>query len=79
MGSLVAGKQADIVAVSVDSLASTPIYDPTSALIYAIGRDQVRNVWVAGQQVVAEGVCMTVDKQAALSAARSWVSKIRGN
>jgi 5-methylthioadenosine/S-adenosylhomocysteine deaminase len=79
LGSLTPGKQADVVAVSANSLAGAPIYDPASALVYALGREQVTHVWVAGRQVVAEGVCTTVNEHDALNSANEWLPKVRGD
>ena len=77
LGSLTPGKQADVVAVSAHSLAGVPIYDPVSAVVYALGREHVSNVWVAGRQVVAEGVCTTINEHDALVSARRWLPKVR--
>ena len=79
LGSLTPGKQADVVAVSAHSLAGAPIYDPASAVVYALGREHVSNVWVAGRQVVAEGVCTTINEHDALTSARQWLPKVRGD
>ena len=53
-GSLTAGKWADITAVRMDSLEAQPVYDPVSHLVYACGREQVSDVWVAGQHLLKE-------------------------
>ncbi|NNG12553.1 MAG: TRZ/ATZ family hydrolase, partial [Halobacteria archaeon] len=51
-GSLTPGKWADITAVRMDTLESQPLYDPVSQLVYACGREQVTDVWVAGQHLL---------------------------
>jgi hypothetical protein len=45
--------------------------DDRRELAFAAPRECVRNVWVAGQQVVAEGHCTTVD----LAEARAQVQR----
>lgn len=49
IGSLVAGKQADLVAVELADWVMQPCYDPVSHLVYVAGREQVSHVWVGGR------------------------------
>ena len=56
IGSIVPGKAADLVAVRYDGLELEPCYDPVSHLVYAAGRSQVSDVWVAGQRQLRDGV-----------------------
>lgn len=49
IGSIEAGKQADLVAVRLDELNSLPCFDPVSHLVYVAGREQVSHVWIGGQ------------------------------
>jgi 5-methylthioadenosine/S-adenosylhomocysteine deaminase len=55
LGSLVAGKAADLIAVRLAGPELQPCYDPVSHLVYAAGRENVSHVWVAGKLVVEEG------------------------
>jgi len=52
IGSIEPGKQADLVAVDLRAPELAPVYDPLSHLIYAAGREHVREVWVGGRHVV---------------------------
>jgi len=52
IGSIEAGKQADLVAVELRSAELAPVFDPVSHLVHAAGREHVREVWVAGRHVV---------------------------
>lgn len=76
IGSLTAGKQADIVAVDLSGAATQPCYDPISQLVYSAGRDQVRHVWVAGEMVVKDGRCLSLDEAHVVRHARHWREKI---
>jgi len=76
IGSLVPGKQADIVAVDLSGTATQPCYDPISQLVYSAGREQVRHVWVAGEHVVKDGRCLTLDEGAVVRHARQWGEKL---
>ncbi|MEP6880346.1 MAG: TRZ/ATZ family hydrolase, partial [Dokdonella sp.] len=48
IGSIEVGKQADLSAVNLGTIESQPIYNVVSQLIYAAGRHQVSDVWIAG-------------------------------
>jgi len=52
IGSLEAGKEADLAAFDLAAVETQPLYDPLSQIAYAAGREQVSDVWVAGQAVV---------------------------
>ncbi len=52
IGSIEPGKQADLVAIGLDALETSPLFDPVSHLIYAAGREHVQEVWISGRHVV---------------------------
>ena len=76
IGSLEVGKAADMVAIDLDQASTQPCYDPVSQLVYSAGREQVRHVWVAGRQVVANGHCVTLDEVKLLARAHAWRGRI---
>ena len=49
VGSLEVGKRADLVAIDLDRPHVQPVYDAASAVLYAAGRGDVREVWVDGR------------------------------
>jgi 5-methylthioadenosine/S-adenosylhomocysteine deaminase len=55
VGSIVAGKAADLTAVALRGPELAPCFDPVSHLAYAAGREHVTHVWVAGELRVREG------------------------
>ncbi|TSD64200.1 amidohydrolase family protein [Aeromicrobium piscarium] len=61
IGSLEPGKAADIVLLDPSTLSITPMHDPVSSLVYSHRGDEVRDVWVAGRQVVSDGTPFLVD------------------
>jgi 5-methylthioadenosine/S-adenosylhomocysteine deaminase len=68
VGAIVAGRWADIVHVRIDDPAFVPIVDDrdlVSHLVWSGSSRLVRDVWVAGERVVAGGVCTTVDLERA--------------
>jgi 5-methylthioadenosine/S-adenosylhomocysteine deaminase len=76
-GSLEVGKAADITAVGLDSIESAPVYHVVSHLVYATGRDQVTDVWVAGRQLLKQRHLTTLDGDDLLRKADAWSVKIR--
>ena len=52
IGSIVAGKEADLVAFDLGALDYQPIFDVASHLIFVAGREAVSDVWVCGEPVV---------------------------
>ena len=76
IGSLEVGKAADITAVDLSALETQPVYHPISQLVYAAGREQVSDVWVAGQHLLKDRVLTTMDLQAIIAKAKQWREKI---
>lgn len=56
VGSLEAGKVADMIAVSLDTPGMQPLFDPVSHFVYTASRADVTHVWVAGQPRVTASV-----------------------
>jgi cytosine/adenosine deaminase-related metal-dependent hydrolase len=67
VGRLAPGAKADLVMVDLDHPAMRPVRDPLKSLIYVAAERAVRDVWVDGRRVVADGRVTTLD---ALAAAR---------
>jgi 5-methylthioadenosine/S-adenosylhomocysteine deaminase len=75
-GSLVKGKWADMTAIRLDTLETLPLYEPVSQLIYAAGREQVTDVWVAGQHLLKDRRLTTLDGEDIVARARNWQNTI---
>jgi 5-methylthioadenosine/S-adenosylhomocysteine deaminase len=78
LGSIQSGKCADLCAVNLDSIELSPCYDPASHLVYAAGREDVSDVWVAGRQLVGSGRLLHMDESRMKQKAREWKSRIAG-
>ena len=76
VGSLEAGKAADLIAVNLSGIESEPLYNPISQLVYATGRDRVSDVWVAGKHLLKARELTTLDTQSILDKARQWHRKL---
>jgi 5-methylthioadenosine/S-adenosylhomocysteine deaminase len=55
IGSITAGKEADLTAVRLAGPELAPCYDPVSHLVYAAGREHVSHVWVRGELLLEDG------------------------
>ena len=71
-GSLEPGKAADIVAVDLGMPETEPVYHPISQLVYATGRHQVTDVWIAGRRLLADRQLTTLDPVELIRRARNW-------
>ena len=61
IGTIEIGKQADLCAVNLQCPESQPVHNVISHLIYAVSRQQVSDVWVAGRPLLRDGELTTVD------------------
>jgi 5-methylthioadenosine/S-adenosylhomocysteine deaminase len=76
IGSIVAGKSADLAAVELSALETLPCFDPASHLVYAAGREHVTHVWVEGRPVLAERRLQGVDEEDLRDKAAWWQRKL---
>lgn len=76
IGSLEVGKAADITAIDLGGIENQPVYCPVSQIIYSAGRENVSNVWVAGQHLLKDRQLTTLDEKAILEKAHYWQDKI---
>ncbi|MEZ5461549.1 TRZ/ATZ family hydrolase [Dokdonella sp.] len=76
IGSIESGKQADMAAVRLDAIETQPIYNVISQLIYAAGRHQVSDVWIAGQHKLRDRQLADIDTVEVLARARRWRERI---
>ena len=71
IGSLEPGKLADVIVIDLDRPHLTPLYVPSSHLVYVARGSDVRDVIVNGRRVVRNGRITTVDEEAFMARARS--------
>ena len=76
IGSIEAGKSADLIAVNMDSIALQPLYNPASQLVYCNAGNYVSHSWVAGKPLLSEGQLKTLDKESLIQTAGEWRNKI---
>ena len=76
VGSIVAGKQADLACVDLGQLETQPLHHVISQLVYATGRHQVSDVWIAGKPKLRDRVLVDIDPGALIANARQWRDRI---
>ncbi len=76
IGSIEAGKSADLAAVELSSVETLPCFDPVSHLAYAAGREHVTHVWIEGRARLADRALTTLDEQDLRDKARWWAKKL---
>jgi 5-methylthioadenosine/S-adenosylhomocysteine deaminase len=77
IGSLEAGKRADLIAVSMRGARQTPMYDPISHLVYVSRGDDVQTMVVNGKVVMRDRRVATMDEGAVIAEAVAWSKKVR--
>jgi 5-methylthioadenosine/S-adenosylhomocysteine deaminase len=78
IGSVEAGKWADLACIDLRSLNSQPVYDPVSQVVYTARSDQVSDVWVAGRHLVDNGRLTQIDEAELLGRSAEWQQRIAG-
>lgn len=76
IGSLTAGKRADLVAVDLSGPSCQPVFDPVSHLVYVAGREHVTHVWVDGKLKLNEGCLVDLDTDDLTARAAYWRTKL---
>src|SRR5687768_11262390 len=77
IGSIEAGKRADLAVVSTAAARLTPMYEPISHLVYAARGEDVRTVMVNGRVLMRDRRMLTLDEAAVLAEARKFADRVR--
>ncbi|MCC8361980.1 TRZ/ATZ family hydrolase [Lysobacter sp. A6] len=76
IGSIEPGKQADLALVDLGALETQPLHHVVSQLVYACGRHQVSDVWIAGVRKLEARLLVDMDVEAIVANARQWQTRI---
>jgi len=77
IGSLEAGKRADLITVRLDRAHAVPLYDVYSQMVYALKASDVRDVMVNGRPLVRDGQPLTVDAPQVLAKAEEYGRNVK--
>ncbi|MCJ0824436.1 TRZ/ATZ family hydrolase [Luteimonas sp. 50] len=76
VGSIEPGKQADLACIDLAQIETQPLHHVVSQLVYATGRPQVTDVWIAGKPKLRERALVDMDAAALVANARQWQARI---
>ncbi len=77
LGTLEAGKRADVIVVNLDSLHATPgAGDPVSALVYSAQTSDVRSVVIDGRIVMKDRKLLTLDESSIIEDANRETAEL---
>ncbi len=77
VGSLEAGKQADLIQVAFEDVHHVPTYDVVSHLVYVTDEQDVASVVVDGKVLMRERELLTIDTERVAAEARALAARIR--
>ncbi|MGH9537917.1 MAG: amidohydrolase family protein [Terriglobales bacterium] len=76
IGSLEAGKKADLILISLDEPNAVPMYDIYAQLAYALKASDVQTVVIGGRVVMRNRKLLTVNEEQAMAKAREYKKTI---
>lgn len=76
VGSLEAGKWADLCCVDLSGPATHPVDNPLERLVFSGGRDLISDVWVAGRQLLSGGELTRLDWSEVAARSSMWASRM---
>jgi len=79
IGSLEAGKQADLITVRLDQPNAVPLYDVYSQMVYALKGCDVRDVMINGKLVLRDRQPLTLNAPEILAKAAEFAAKVRAS
>ena len=76
IGSLLPGKSADAVCIEFKDPGTHPVIDPLSQLVYAAGRENVSDVWIAGEHLLENRTLTRMDEKSVVQKAGRWAERM---
>jgi 5-methylthioadenosine/S-adenosylhomocysteine deaminase len=77
VGSIEAGKQADLILLDLNTLAFTPLNDLNRQLVFCENGSSVRLVMVAGRVLVEDGKLLAIDEESLKAEVRQLMEELR--
>lgn len=76
IGSLEAGKAADMTAIQLDTLESSPLFNIASHLVYTHNSHRVSDVWVMGKALLRDRQLTTLNEAEIVERAHYWATHL---
>jgi 5-methylthioadenosine/S-adenosylhomocysteine deaminase len=77
IGSLEAGKKADLVLISLSEPNAVPMYDIYAQIAYSLKSSDVEDVVIGGRVVMRDRKLLTVDEPAVIEKARQYGAAVK--
>ena len=79
IGSLEAGKKADLIVLNLNVPNAVPMYNVYSQIVYALKASEVETVVIGGKTVMRDGKVLTLNEPEVLAKAREYGKKIEAS
>jgi len=79
IGSLEAGKKADLILIGLDAPNAVPMYDVYAQLAYALKGSDVETVIIGGRVVMRDRKLLTMDEPAVIAKAKEFKGKVEAS
>jgi 5-methylthioadenosine/S-adenosylhomocysteine deaminase len=76
IGSVEAGKRADLISVQLDSSHAVPLYNVYSQLVYSLKASDVGDVMVNGRIIVRDKRMLTIDDKSVMAKAEEYRAQV---
>ena len=76
LGSIEAGKSADLIALDLSGIQHQPMHDPVSSIVYAASGQEVTWSWVAGKPLLSNGQLQTLEQTDVMARAQRWSDQL---
>jgi len=79
IGSLEAGKKADVILISLNEPNAVPMYDIYAQIAYSLKGNDVRTVIIGGKFVMQDHLLLTVDERKVMDKAREYGKAVKAS
>src|SRR5438477_3082232 len=76
IGSLEAGKKADLIVIALDTPNAVPMYEPYAQLAYALKGSDVQTVIIGGKMVMRDRKLLTIDEPSVIAKAHEYKKRV---
>jgi 5-methylthioadenosine/S-adenosylhomocysteine deaminase len=79
IGSLEAGKKADLILIGLDAPNAVPMYEVYAQIVYALKASDVETVVIGGRVVMRDRKVLTVKESEVIAKAREYGKKVEAS
>lgn len=79
IGSLAAGKKADLIVIGLDAPHAVPLYDVYSQIVYALDASDVQDTIIGGRVVMLDRRVLTLDEAKIIARARVLAQQVKSS